>query len=197
MALMPGAVHIVAGQLRPEALAGPIRRAEDAARELGRAPGVEAVVLGRADDRLVVATWLEGRDALEAFAASREHMSFVMQGLAPVISGMWSAAIEADSELPPADTASLWVWALPARDGVYEWQVRDLLAVVEALPGVATAGPTVEERERFRAGGVVCLRPDALTVFDERVEQPRREWTAVVGSLEEAQAPVVFASVGA
>ena len=178
---MPRALHIVAGQLRPEASAGPIQQAEDAGRDLSRAPGVEAVVVGRTEDRLVVATWLEGRDALEAFAASREHMSFVKQGLAPVISGMWSAAIEADSKLPPADTATLWVWALPARDGVYEWQVQDLLAAVGALPGVATAGPTVEERERFRAGGVVCVPADALTAFEERVALARREWTIVVG----------------
>jgi hypothetical protein len=170
-----------------------IRRAEEAAHALISAPGAEAVLVGRSDERLVVATWLEGRDVLEPFAASSPHMTFIMQGLAPVISGMWSVAVEAEGTAPPPDVTSLWAWALPEREAVYEWQVRDLLATVQSLPGVATAGPTVEERERFRAGGAVCVASSLYADFAQRLDGARRIWTPVVGPLEEALVPVVHA----
>jgi hypothetical protein len=188
---MAGALHVVACKLRPDAIPQALTQAEEAACALIGAPGAEAVLLGRSDQQLVIATWLEGRDVLEPFAASREHMTFIMQGIAPVIAGMWSAAIEVESDPPGGDTAAVWAWALPAREGVYEWQVRDLLAAIDDLPGTAGLGPTVEERERFRAAGVVCLTDEALPGFESRLAEARAAWQAVVGGLEEALVPVL------
>lgn len=189
---MPGVLHVVVASLRADAPAEAVARAVDAARALTGAPGVEAVVVGRSDTQVVVATWLGGRAALEAFAASPPHMAFVMQGLAPVIRGMWSAAVEAQTPPPAAgDVAALWAFALPETEGVYEWQVRDLLARIQTLPGTAAAGPTVEERERYRAGGVVCVPESERGAFASRLDAARSEWHAVVGMLEEALVAVL------
>lgn len=189
---MPGALHVVAARFRPDADAAGVEHALRAARALEQAPGVETVVVARSDEQLVVATWLEGREALDAFAESRAHMSFVMQGLAPVIRGMWSAAIEADCELPPPDTAALWAFALPTTEGVYEWQVRDLLAAIEAMPGTAVTGPTVEERERYRAGGLLCLTAADRAAFEAALSAARPQWAeAAGGAVEEALADVL------
>jgi hypothetical protein len=70
---------------------------------------------------------------------------------------MWSAAVETETEPPTSRPAHLWAFALPEREGIFEWQVRALLDDIDALPGIAATGPTAEERERFRAGGVICL----------------------------------------
>lgn len=178
--------------LRPDAPGEAVARAVDAARALHEAPGVEAVTIGRSDERLVVATWLGGREALEAFASSRPHMAFVMQGLAPVIRGMWSAAVESDTAPPPPDAvAALWSFALPEAEGVYEWQVRDLLARIEALPGTAAVGPTVEERERYRAGGLVWVPESLRAEFIVSLEVAREAWSDLVGPVEEAQVSVL------
>ncbi|RLT27034.1 MAG: hypothetical protein DWI48_04640 [Chloroflexi bacterium] len=116
----------------------------------------------------------------------------MMQGLAPVIRGMWSAAIEADCDLPPADTAALWAFALPTTEGVYEWQVRDLLAAIEAMPGTATTGPTVEERERYRAGGLLCLTATERAALEAALPEARTQWAeAAGGAVEEALADVL------
>ncbi len=189
---MPGVLHLVVASLRPDAPPEAVARAVDAARALCDAAGVEAVLVGRSEQQLVVATWLGGREALEVFASSRPHMAFVMQGLAPAISGMWSAAVESSTPPPAADAVAwLWAFALPEAEGVFDWQVRDLLARIEALPGAAAIGPTVEERERYRAGGVVCIADPARAEFDARLEAARAEWHNLVGRVEEAQVPLL------
>lgn len=189
---MPGVLHVVVASLRTDAPAEAVTRAVDAARALAGAPGVQAVVVGRSDAQIVVATWLGGRESLEAFAASLPHMAFVMRGLAPVISGMWSAAVEAETPPPAAgEPAALWAFALPETAGVYEWQVRDLLTRIEALPGTASVGPTVEERERYRAGGVLCVSAAERTQFAVRLDAARAAWCELVGPLEEALVAVL------
>ncbi|MEI6666181.1 MAG: hypothetical protein WCL53_08535 [Chloroflexota bacterium] len=189
---MPGALHVVAARFRSDADATGVEHALEVARALGQAPGVETVIVARSDEQLIVATWLEGREALDAFAESRAHMSFVMQGLAPVIRGMWSAAIEAECDLPPADTAALWAFALPTIEGVYEWQIRDVLAAIEEMPGAAVTGPTVEERERYRAGGLLCLTTADRVAFETALPEARTQWAETAGgAVEEALADVL------
>lgn len=191
MSPVPGLVHIVTATFREEAPQDGVALATSHARDLRGAPGVIEVLIGRSEERLVVATWLAGREALEEFAASRAHMSFIMQGLAPVIRGMWSAAVETDTPPPSTAPDALWAFALPEREGVYEWQVRQLLDEIEALSGAAATGPTVEERERFRAGGVVTLEAAGANDFEARLEAVRAGWADVVGTVEEAFVPVL------
>lgn len=191
MSPVPGLVHIVAATFREEAPHDGVDRATARARDLRGAPGVLTVLIGRSEERLVVATWLAGREALEEFAASSAHMSFIMHGLAPVIRGMWSAAVETDTPPPSIAPDALWAFALPEREGVYEWQVRELLDEVEALPGVAATGATVEERERYRAGGVVMLAAAGASDFEARLDTIRSGWSDVGGAVEEAFVPVL------
>lgn len=187
---MPGLVHLIVATLPADAPDDGAARAVVRAEELQSAPGVLAVLIGRSDERLVVATWLTSREALEQFAASTVHMAFIMQGLAPVIRGMWSAAIETDASPPAARPAHLWAFALPEREGVYEWQVRQFLDEVEALPGaVAAAGPTFEERERFRAGGVACV--DDASAFAAGLTSLRGQWGELLAGMQDALVPLL------
>ena len=183
-------VHVICAMLRSDASEEAVADAVRLGRMLLRAHGVRHALLGRAGDRLVAATWLDGRDALEPFAASPVHMAFIMRGLAPCIRGMWSAAIESDVE-PPADTEAIWVFALQSIDTLFEWQVRDLLQAVGALPGAAAVGVTVEERERYRAGGVVCLAPRDAAAFDAAIASARAAWEPLAASLVEAKVEVI------
>lgn len=186
---MPGLLHIVTATLRADAPAAALADAEARARALASAPGVERVLLGRTAERLVVASWLSSREHLEAFAASPEHMAFVMRGLAPVIAGMWSAAVEADST-PSSPAEHMWAFAIPERPGVYEWQVREFLEALRAGSGRASAGDTVEERERFRAAGVVTLAESEAREFESQLPA-LRERRADLGPFEEAFVPVL------
>ena len=129
---MPGLLHLVIASLRADAEPDALARATDLGRALSAAPGVGAVVVGRSDDRLVVATWLMDRLALEAFAASAPHMEFVMRGVAQVTARMSSAAVEIDTPSDPsiADAGMLWGFALSAQDDVYEWEIRRFLAEI-------------------------------------------------------------------
>ena len=189
---MPGLLHVVAANLRTDTDQKALTRATQLARGLRLAEGARTVLTGRSDGRLVAATWLEGLASMEPFAASAPHMEFVMRGLAPVAASMWSAAVEiatpALDQLPAAGAgvAAIWAFALPAQDGVFEWQVRQLLDDISALPGDAAAGPTVEEREQFRAAGLVLLTAAQSAPFERELAAARTRWAAVAGVLEEA-----------
>ncbi len=200
---MSGVLHLIVGSLPAGAEQDArLAAALDLGGALAGAPGVRAALLGRSAEHVVAACWLDGPAALDPFAESAPHMAFVMRGLAPLVRGMWSASVATDAPLPaggadPADlddldaVAALWALAVPERAGVYEWEVRSLLDGIAALPGRAVTGPTVEERERFRAGGVVALRADELAPFQQALEAARAGWPAFATELEEALVPVL------
>ena len=171
----PRVVHIVCATVKPDAPAEAVAHALDLARAMAGAPGARRVLCGADAGLVVAATLHDGRTALEPFAASPPHMAFVMRGLAPCIRGMWSAGVETDAP-PPEVTAALWVFGVRDSDTLYEWQVRDLAEAVDALPGHAAAGPTFEERDRYRAGGVVALTAGEIGPFRIALDAARATW---------------------
>lgn len=187
-------LHIVAAELRDDAPPEAVQQALAYARDLETADGVRAVRSGRSETQLIAAVWLDHSAALEPFAASEQHMSFVMRGLAPAIRGMWSASVATEAPPPPSQetavaTDSLWLFAVPQFQGVFEWEVRRLLDDVATLPGSVWAGPTVEERERYRAGGAVLLTHDQLLPFRDALNAAQAGWGNLADHLEQT-APV-------
>jgi len=179
-------LHIVAATLRDDAAPDAVQAALSLAHEMADAEGVRASFAARSPTQLVAGVWLDDARALEPFAASEEHMSFVMRGLASVITGMWSASL-ACAEAPPSHTPdAVWLFAIPEFEGVFEWEVRRLLDDVAGLPGMAWVGPTVEERERYRAGGVVLLAAEESTAFGEALSSARGSWQELGERLQEA-----------
>lgn len=180
----PRVVHVVCATVRPDASSEAVGHALALAREMDRAPGARRVLCGADAGLIVAVTWLDGRVALEPFAASPPHMAFVMRGLAPCIRGMWSAGVETDSP-PPETVEALWVFAIRDSDTLYEWQVRDLVHAVDALPGHAAAGPTFEERDRYRAGGAVALAANEVEPFRAALAAARAGWGDIAELLTE------------
>lgn len=187
---MPGLLHVVCARLRPDIDAAVLEQATALACGLRDAEGARASMVARSAEELLTATWLDGREALEPFAASEAHMAFIMRGVAQVTNGVWSAAVEVDAP-PPEEAHALWLFALRGGDDVYEWQVQDLLQQIEALPGTAAAGPTFEERDRFRAAGAIAVRAQDTRRFEDAVELMLAEWRERELPLECASAPVV------
>ncbi|MSQ29935.1 MAG: hypothetical protein EXR68_05555 [Dehalococcoidia bacterium] len=180
----PRVVHIVCATVKPDAPAEAVTHALDLARAMDGAPGARRVICGADAGLVVAATWLDGHGALEPFAASAPHMAFVMRGLAPCIQGMWSAGVETDAASPETADA-LWVFAVRDSDSLYEWQIRDLAQAIDALPGHAAAGPTFEERDRYRAGGVVALTAAEVEPFRAALAAARATWGDVAALLIE------------
>lgn len=192
---MSSVLHLIAGRLPVGAAGEPgLGEALELGAALARAPGVRAALLGSSERHIVSACWLDDRAALEPFAASPRHMAFVVRGLAPLVAGMWSASIETAAPHPAADAVAMWAMAIPERAGIFEWQVRDLLAALEALPGDAASGPTVEERDRFRAGGLVVLRAGERSRFEAALRDARGAWPPFASDAEEALVGLVGAA---
>ena len=200
-------LHLVVASLRPDAGAAERDRAVALAGELAQAPGVVAVATARSEAVLIAATWIEARDQLEAFASAPEHMRFVIEGVGRASSAIWSTSIAsaaADSlgaGLPPPEARTLWAFALPADPPAFEWQVQDLLAGVAALPAdggalAVYAGATVEEREQFRAGGLVLAADASASALAARLDEARAGWGPLASRLVTACAPVVALNAG-
>jgi hypothetical protein len=180
---MTGVVHLICASLRTDASPEAVAHAVSLAHALRDASGVQHVIVGRSPEALATVTWLADRDGLEPFAASPVHMAFIMRGLAPCVSGMWSAAVESDAPAPD-DAGALWVFGLRDAETLFEWQVRDLLQSVGSLPGAAAAGPTIEERERYRAGGAVAVPASEIAVFEAALAAARRQWSELASALD-------------
>ena len=186
-------LHLVVAGLRDDL--GDAEREELAAlaRGLGSAEGVEATFAAGSPGELITATWLRTADDLEAFASSPPHLRFVLEGVARHGTGMWSAAASVAAG-PPADpgaVAALWAFGLPGDAPAFEWQVRDLLTAIDALPGESAAGPTTEERERFRAAGIVCVSREQRAAFDAALADARASWGELGANLRDAVAPLL------
>ena len=192
---MSGVLHLIAARLPAGAGGDPrLDAAIDLGGALASAPGVRTALLGRSERHIVSACWLDERGALEPFAASAPHMAFVVRGLAPLVSGMWSASVESAAPPPAgADAAAMWAMAVPESGGIFEWEVRALLEAVAGLPGAASFGPTVEERDRFRAGAAIVLRAGEAERFDAALREARPTWPAFAAGIEEALVRVVAA----
>ena len=191
-------LHLVVAALRPDATDADRDHATKLARDLAAIEGVQACVVGRSDAALTAAVWIDRRDRIEGFAAAPEHMRFVIEGVANATSGMWSASIALDAAAPPPaeGVRALWAFALPAEPPAFEWEAQELLSAITTLAGAdggATAvyaGPTVEEREQFRAGGVVLAGDDA-DALSARVEAAQAGWGALAARLQSATTNVM------
>jgi hypothetical protein len=196
-------LHLVAAEFRPDVAAEERERAAGLAGELAGAEGVAACVVGLSESTLIAAAWLDEREGLDAFASAPEHMRFVLEGVGRTTTGMWSASIALPAATsPPAAASALWAFALPAEPAAFEWQAQELLAGVAALAAgdaalAAFAGPTVEERERFRAGGVVLANGSDGAALTAHVEAARAGWGPLGEGLQTAGAPVVAVSARA
>jgi hypothetical protein len=182
-------LHLVVATLRADAPAPLVATAVDHARALAQTPGAVAVRIAHGGDQLIVATWLAATVPLEAFAASREHMAFIMQGLAPVIRSMWSLAVATATAPPPTAGGELWAVALPADVPLFEPQVRELLDQLATLGGITAAGPTAEERERYRAGAAIWVPAAAESAFADALAALAAAWAGRGAALVLAHAP--------
>lgn len=192
-----GLLHLVVGAPRPDAGEADRERALRLARGLAAAEGAMACVAGRGEEAIAAAVWLGDRERLEAFASAPEHMRFVIEGMGRASGGMWSASIALAPDAPPPPAAApraLWAFALPADPPAFEWEARELLGRVETLAAAegldAWAGPTVEERERFRAGGLVLAARGDAAALARRAEAARASWGPLAARLVTAAAPV-------
>lgn len=193
---MASVLHLIVAGIRPDTPASALTTAEALAQALTAVPGVSGVLRARAPHALVIAVMLDHQDRLEGFAASPEHMALVMRGIAQVTDGMWSASVTA--EVAPdtltraaARSTRLWALALADNDALFEWQARALLDGIATLPGTGIAGLTVEERERFRAAGVVLLAADQVAGFASALEAARAAWADLAPLIREVDADVV------
>tara|TARA_Y100000588_G_scaffold393835_1_gene511460 strand:- start:478 stop:1026 length:549 start_codon:yes stop_codon:yes gene_type:complete len=158
-------VHIITATLRSDSDQQELEHAWDAASTLADSQEVTACHVGRSPNHLVTAVWLSNQGSLEIFAASEPHMKFVMERLAHIIEGMWSVSISVEREPPHSTPDALWAFAIPEIDGVFEWQIERQIDAVNNLPGESWAGRTIEEREQYRAGGVILLSGSEIDDF--------------------------------
>ena len=105
---------------------------------------------------LALFVFLRDRAALEEFGAHPAHVRFLRRTLAPALESMASADVSVD-QAPPDDYAAACCFCVAFEPQVYDWQVRAYLdQVCSSLgqAGLLCAGPSLDDRQAFRAAGV-------------------------------------------
>ena len=174
-------VHVIAASFRPDVPDDLLASTLAKATALRTAPGAQAGVVARSGLSVIVATWLDGRGGLEPFAASAPHMEFVMRGLAPSISSMWSAGFETRVEAPalaPGDT----LWALAVRTapigiagGLLGLSVNMPAYLLEAWGGVTEVGRYAAIFSVFYISGVLNAALGGAAIVNPLAEPEARE----------------------
>ena len=133
------------------------------AKELGNDTTVANVWIGKRDTHFVVVLELTVEEhSLELFSDSASHVRFVVHGLGPVITGMWSADFAANSpdslgNMSEFGPKYLTVIAIKSEARLFEWQIdRWGKSLTDfAGQGNIALGPTIEERDLHRSAGLL------------------------------------------
>jgi len=179
-------LHIINAKLKSSSSENEVLAALEKATAMNNIPVVNAIASGISNRSIGIGVWLDNTDDLETFAASEEHLIFIMQGLAPIIESLWSAAIDCNDSLPNKENDFIfWLYAFLDHEGVFEWEIQKMLNDISHLPGRSWEGVTVEERDRFRAGGIVLINKDEYEVFSKKLKNAKSDWGNLVNSLTE------------
>ena len=179
-------LHIINAKIKKSTFENEIFAALEKATAMSNISVVNAITSGLSDGSIGVGIWLDNTDDLETFAASEEHLVFIMQGLAPIIESLWSAAIDCNDSLPNRDKDFVfWLYAFPDHEGVFEWEIQKILNDIANLPGQSWTGTTIEERDHFRAGGIVLINKNEYENFAKKLKNSKSDWGALANSLTE------------
>lgn len=179
-------LHIINAKLKNSSSENEVLAALEKATAMNNISVVNAIASGTSNRSIGIGVWLDNTDDLETFAASEEHLVFIMQGLAPIIESLWSAAIDCNDSLPNKENDFIfWLYAFLDHEGVFEWEIQKMLNDIAHLPGRSWEGVTIEERDRFRAGGIVLINKDEYEIFSKKLKNAKSDWGNLVNSLTE------------
>ena len=179
-------LHIINAKLKNSSSENEVLAALEKATAMNNISVVNAIASGTSNRSIGIGVWLDNTDDLETFAASEEHLVFIMQGLAPIIESLWSAAIDCNDSLPNKENDFIfWLYAFLDHEGVFEWEIQKMLNDIAHLPGRSWEGVTIEEGDRFRAGGIVLINKDEYEIFSKKLKNAKSDWGNLVNSLTE------------
>ena len=64
-------------------------------------------------------------------------------------------------------------------------EIQKMLNDIAHLPGRSWEGITIEERDHFRAGGIVLINKNEYEIFSKKLEEAKSYWGDLVNSLTE------------
>ena len=88
-------LHIINAKIKKSTFENEITAALEKATAMSNIPVVNSIASGFSDDSIGIGVWVDNTNDLETFAASEEHLVFIMQGLAPIIETLYLSKIPA------------------------------------------------------------------------------------------------------
>ena len=155
--------HIIAATQKEDLTETQQRELVLQAKELSEDTTVADVWIGKRDLNFVVVLELTvDEHSLELFSDSASHVRFVVHGLGPVITGMWSADFATNSPDPLGNMSQfgpkyLTVIAIKSEARLFEWQIDQWGESLTDFAGRGNMviGPTIEERDLHRSAGLL------------------------------------------
>lgn len=128
---------------------------------------------------LALFAYLADAAALERFGTDARYMRFLQQSFLPAVGDFVTMDIAIDDGPLPEGQPSAICFCLDVAPATYDWQVRLLLERLIATPGASAAslGMALNDRQPYRAGGVVYASPDGLEAIAKALPEMAAEET--------------------
>ena len=137
-------------------------------------------LIAKNDKELVSAVWLKNLQSLQDFATSPEHLNFMFSDMNKMITGIWTSQINIDSIYEAKAFTHAFIFGIKNLTGFFEWEIHAYIQAMKALPGDIFSGNSLEQRDIFRAGGIVLLNADQKKIFEKQLSILNKKYQNIV-----------------
>jgi hypothetical protein len=131
---------------------------------------VNANLIAKNDKELVSAVWLKDLQALQDFATSPEHLNFMFSDMNKMITGIWTSRININNFHQTKPYTHAFIFGIKNLTGFFEWEIHSYMQAMNNLPGDIFSGNSLEQRDIFRAGGIILFNMDQKNTFEKQLE---------------------------
>ncbi|MDG1989823.1 MAG: hypothetical protein P8J51_00905 [Dehalococcoidia bacterium] len=137
-------------------------------------------LIAKNDKELVSAVWLKNLQSLQDFATSPEHLNFMFSDMNKMITGIWTSQINIDSIYEAKAFTHAFIFGIKNLTGFFEWEIHAYIQAMKELPGDIFSGNSLEQRDIFRAGGIVLLNADQKKIFEKQLSILNKKYQNIV-----------------
>jgi hypothetical protein len=129
---------------------------------------IKANLIGKNNKDLASAVWLKDISSLEQYASAPEHLTFLLPNMSKIIKNIWTTRVLVENYPSSIKKDYALFFAIKNLIGNFEWEIIEYLDALSSLPGEIYSGRSFEERDQFRAAGVILYNADDKKKFNSK-----------------------------
>jgi hypothetical protein len=87
-----------------------------------------------------------------------------------MITGIWTSRININNFHQTKPYTHAFIFGIKNLTGFFEWEIHSYMQAMNNLPGDIFSGNSLEQRDIFRAGGIILFNMDQKNTFEKQLE---------------------------